>query len=499
MVVWLRPRGRPATLAPVAGCHIRFHPDDRLDARFLRLFLEVPRRVQIAVVRDGQCGLLQLLRAPNQVVDPVGSIEEGVLRVTVEMDEGHPNQDSGGDSASGEKNRAWSVVRRRASAIRRRVQPVWAAHRRRVLKWSLFIVGGLATAIVLFLSLTETGRYLARAGWEEAKILWRRRDIADIVADTSVAPLTRAKLQVVLDARAFARNALGLDVGKSFATFSQLDRDTLVLVLSAAYRDRLAYHRWWFPVVGRVPYKGYFDFAKARADEGSFQRRAYDTYLRPASAFSTLGWFNDPLVSTTLRADSLSLANTVIHELLHNTFYAKGQAEFNESFANFVGARGSADFYRARGSSGAVAEADARWSDEKVLARFWKQLHTDIDSTFKAHPGDSNVRTRLALRDSIYRAARQYLIFRMGPQLRTVAPRYVERVRLDNAALLARRIYQTDLDLFDSVWVREGRDTRRTTHRIIELARADEKQPYDALRRWLVASRRSRGAKASTQ
>ncbi len=355
-----------------------------------------------------------------------------------------------------------------------------------MIKWTLIASGSIATVLVLFLSLTEIGRYLARAGWEEAKILGRRRDIADLVADTTVPPATRAKLRIVLDARAFARDSLGLDVGRSFTTYSALQRDTLVLVLSAAYRDRLAHHRWWFPIVGHVPYKGYFDYDMALADERDFQQRGFDTYLRPAAAFSTLGWFNDPLVSTTLRADTLSLANTVVHELLHNTFYASGQAEFNESFANFVGARGSADFFRSRGQPGAVEEADARWSDEKLLARFWKRLYGDIDSVFRAHPGDANVEARLTLRDSVYRAARRDLIFRLGPQLRTVAPHYVERVRLDNAALLARRIYLTDLDLFDSVWVREGRNTRRATQRIIALAESDARQPYEALRRWLV-------------
>jgi predicted aminopeptidase len=188
-----------------------------------------------------------------------------------------------------------------------------------------------------------------------------------------------------------------------------------------------------------------------------------------------------------LRADTLSLANTVIHELLHNTFYASGQAEFNESFANFVGARGSAAFFAARGQPRAVAEAEARWSDEKLLAAFWKRLHGDMDSVFKAHPGDSLVAVRLALRDSVYRAAREQLVFRLGPQLRTVAPRYVERVRLDNAALLARRIYLTDLELFDSVFVREGRDVKRTIERVIEIAKSDDDAPYEALRRWLAA------------
>ena len=354
-------------------------------------------------------------------------------------------------------------------------------------RWTLITLAFIVGLVAAFLSLVPMGRYIARAGWEEAKILWRRRPISEMVADSSTSPQVRQKLQIVLDARVYARDSLGLDVGKSFATFSQLERDTLVLVLSAAYRDRLAYHRWWFPIVGRVPYKGYFDYEKAQSDERAFQRRGFDTYLRPASAFSTLGWFNDPLVSTTLRADTLSLANTVIHELVHNTYYASGQAEFNESFANWAGARGSGDFYRMRGHPRAEAEAEARWGDEKLLAQFWKVLHHDIDSVFKAHPGEGEVRLRLALRDSIFRVARLNLVHRLGPQLRTVAPRNLERVRLDNAALLARRIYLTDVALFDSVWVREKRNTRAAIHRVIAIARDDDaRKPYEALRRWLA-------------
>jgi len=315
-----------------------------------------------------------------------------------------------------------------------------------------------------------------------------------MVSDTTVSVATRKKLQLVLDARVFASSALGLKVGNSFTTYSPLEHDTLVLVLSAAYRDRLQYFTWWFPIVGSVPYKGFFDFGEATGEERNFLSRGFDTYLRPASAFSTLGWFNDPLVSTTLRADTLSLANTVIHELTHNTYYDAGQTEFNESFANFVGARGSAEFFQARRQPRAVAETEARWSDEKLLAGFWKRLHHDIDSLFKAHPGTVAVPVRLALRDSVYRAAREQLVFRIGPQLRTIAPRYLERVRLDNAALLAHRIYLTDIDLFDSIWVREGRSTRATVQRVIELAKTDPKRPYDALRRWIARPARAKPA-----
>ena len=135
----------------------------------------------------------------------------------------------------------------------------------------------------------------------------------------------QGKLALVLAARQYAGDSVGLRTGESFTTYSRLDSDTLVLVLSAAYRDRLEPYTWWFPIVGRVPYKGYFDFDDARSEARSFLDRGFDVSLRPSAAFSTLGWFNDPLTSTTLARDTLELVNTVIHEVTHNTFYAPGR------------------------------------------------------------------------------------------------------------------------------------------------------------------------------
>jgi hypothetical protein len=152
----------------------------------------------------------------------------------------------------------------------------------------------------------------------------------------------------VVEARDFAADSLALDAGRSYTTFSRLDSDTLALVVSAAHQDRFAAHTWWFPIVGHVPYKGFFSEARARREMERLERRGFDTYMRPTSAFSTLGWFNDPLVSPLLRYDSVSLANTVIHEIFHNTLYLSGQAMFNESLAQFVGSRGAIAFFCSR-------------------------------------------------------------------------------------------------------------------------------------------------------
>lgn len=341
----------------------------------------------------------------------------------------------------------------------------------------------LAVIAVVILSLSPSACYLSRGAWEEGKILARRRPIAELVADRGTDSLTRRKLSLVLAARNYARDSIRLVTKESFTAYSKLDRDTLVLVLSAAYRDKLESYTWWFPIVGRVPYKGFFDFDEARRAAKSFHERGFDVALRPSAAFSTLGWFNDPLTSTTLARDTIELVNTVIHELTHNTFYAPGQAVFNESFASFVGARGAAAFFRSRGHVDAAARADAEWADEKLLGDFWTRLALTLDSAYGRHPDSKDA--RIAARDTVYLQARRDLVSDLGPQLRTIGPFYVQRVPLDNASLLARRVYARDLGLFDRIYAREGRDLRRAIARIIALARSNKKDPYAALAQWL--------------
>jgi predicted aminopeptidase len=330
----------------------------------------------------------------------------------------------------------------------------------------------IAAGGTLLVAATPLGRYLARAAWEEGKILRGRRPISRLVRDSTVDAATRAKLRLVLEARAFANDSLRLPAKDAFTQYTQLESDTLVLVLSGALKDRLVGKSWWFPVVGRVPYKGFFDVADAQRAERALAAEGYDTYLRPAPAFSTLGWFNDPLLSTTITADSVDLVNTVIHELTHNRYYAKNAAVFNESFANFVGARGAERFFLARGDSASARRAVDRWADDRLLAAYWARLYTALDSAFTANPGDTLRARRLAIRDSTYVDARRFLVDSIGPRLRTIPAWYAERVRLDNSALLARRIYLTDLERFERVYESTGRDLEAAVRRLIEEHRA---------------------------
>ncbi|MBP6772170.1 MAG: aminopeptidase [Gemmatimonadaceae bacterium] len=353
--------------------------------------------------------------------------------------------------------------------------------------WRLLrrVTGVTTVLLVAVLTLTPTGCYISRAAYEEARILSRRQPIEKLLRDGGQRPSANVmlsrddslsaslldKLRLVTEARQFAVTALELDAGESFTQYSRLDRDTLVLVLSAAYRDRLERKTWWFPVVGTFPYKGFFDFDEARRTRDAMMADGFDVTLGPSSAFSTLGWFNDPLVSTTIKTDSVTLVNTVLHELLHNTFFAKGRVAFNESFASFVGGRGAEAFFRARGDSVLLKRAQDDWQDDLLLGAFWARVSHDIDSAFAALP-DSARAERLAAREVIYTAARRRLVDSVGPQLRGYPAGWAEKVPLNNAVLLSRRVYAEGLDGFDSVFVAEGRDLKRAVKTVIARERA---------------------------
>ncbi len=334
--------------------------------------------------------------------------------------------------------------------------------------------------------LLTQGCYLARAAVEEARILAARKPIEKLAKNPALTDSVRWKLRLVMDARRFAAESLGLDPGNSFTSYSDIGRDTLVLVLSAARRDSLAGYSWRYPVVGRLPYRGFFELSDALEARRKLEAKGYDTYLRTSDAFSTLGWFDDPLLSTTLRHDSLDVVNTVIHEITHTTYFPKGQAIFNESFASFVGARGAERFFRSRGSTEAAAMTDASWRDQKILSSFWASLSRSLDSAFATHPA-SRAR-RLAVRDTVYLRARRALIDSIGPQLRTIGPWYAERVPLNNAYVLARVVYAKELALFDEIYRLEERDMRAAIARIIRLAESTPDDPFRAIRQWLSAS-----------
>jgi len=290
--------------------------------------------------------------------------------------------------------------------------------------------------------------YLARAGWAEARILLRRRPIAELLARPDLDPTLRERLELVRAVRAFAAGPLGLRVGANYATFAELDGDTTAYVLSAARRDRLAPYTWWYPVVGRVPYQGFFERRAADAAARRLAAQDLDVEVRPAVAFSTLGWFADPLLSTVAQAPPVALADTVIHELFHSTVYVPGDATFNESAATFAGHRGAIAFFCSGPGSAAApcAEARRRWAVTRARATLFARVATQLRRVYAA--GLPAAR-RERLRSWLAAAAAETLVRRgLGRREELVPP--------NNARLLGELVYGTDLDVFDRLAERDA-------------------------------------------
>ena len=347
---------------------------------------------------------------------------------------------------------------------------------RRVLLTTIIAV---PTLFLLALLVSADARYLARAAWEEGRILMRRRPIPDLVADTTLPAQLRQRLRLVAEARAFAIDSLRLAVGETYTTYVDVGRDTLLLVLSASRQDKLEAYAWRYPIVGVVPYKGFFNHAAARAAAADLAASGLDVYLRSAGAFSTLGYFSDPLFSTAMARDTMELVATVLHELAHNTLYVKSQTPFNESFASFVGYRGAEAFFRSRGDTLDAARARARWRDEQTLDVFYAELARRLDSAYAGAQGAEAVQ---AARTALFGWAKNQLSGPVGQSLETYDWRWFVQRELNNAMIIAQRLYRLDLNLFDEIYLQNNANLAETIRAIqVRVFTQPDRDPYKAL------------------
>jgi predicted aminopeptidase len=284
--------------------------------------------------------------------------------------------------------------------------------------------------------------YVARVSCEHLRFIARAEPIREEVARTSD-PARREKLETVLAVREFAA-ANGLDPGGSYVEVSETEGLARAHVVTAAYKDRLEPYVWRYPVVGSMPYRGYFDRADADAYATKLAAKSLDTYIVEASGYSTLGWFDDPLPSGVLELDVVGVAGFVLHELTHRRLFVPGEIDFNETLASAVSARLTEKFFADKGDDALLKRAlrrHAGWLDE---AHACDVLSERLDAYFaeQAEPGDGERSERgataelMAGRAAIYAAA--------VPRLRAVRllPPEGDETDINNAVLLAWRRYR---------------------------------------------------------
>lgn len=327
--------------------------------------------------------------------------------------------------------------------------------------------------------------YVLRAAYEESKILLKRQDIQSLLEDPATDAALKKKLQLVLDARAYAVRA-DLNPEKSFTLYSELEDDTLAWVLMGSRKDAFELKRWWFPVVGSVPYKGYFEQSDAVAAGECLEKDGYEYRIRGTDAFSTLGWFNDPVLSTTLKRDPATIVSTVLHEILHTTVWIPGAVAFNESTANYFGHAMAIDFYldalsRCEQATDCDPETQLWYAQglqastialerTMVLAQVVGTLHAELQGLYQS---DLSHFEKLQQREVIF-AAHQ-------PRIRELFPHRGILIQMNNAEIMQMQVYLQKLDIIDAAFKACKRQPHCFVHLLKEIARQEPENPFERL------------------
>ncbi|MGO8928222.1 MAG: aminopeptidase [Limisphaerales bacterium] len=224
---------------------------------------------------------------------------------------------------------------------------------RRLRRWAVAL--GLLLA-VLAMSGCQSLSYYGQAIKGQYEIVAHRERIEKLSANPQAPAPLKAKLHLVQRLRAFAARDLRLPVDGHYEKYADVHRPFVVWSVEAAPEFSLEAKTWWYPFVGSLEYRGYFSERDARNYAVRLRKKGYDVYVSGVTAYSTLGWFKDPILSTFISDSEPDLAETIFHELGHQRVFASGDTDFNEAFATTVGQEGARRWLRAKGDKSAYEE-----------------------------------------------------------------------------------------------------------------------------------------------
>ncbi|MFS4459607.1 aminopeptidase [Bdellovibrio sp. HCB2-146] len=321
--------------------------------------------------------------------------------------------------------------------------------------------------------------YIFQSAYNQMKLLNARVPMDKALKDPKLTEEEKRKLLLAQEVRQFAETELHLVTSKNYSSYVQLDRPYVTYVVSAAPKWELKHYEWSYPFLGRMPYKGYFNEADAKKQEQELIEQNLDTYLRGVSAFSTLGWFDDPLLSSMLRYQDYDLVNTIIHETVHATLYIKHAGDFNERLASFLGAKGAELFYLKKEGPNSPT---LQWvrndnADEKRFSDFISGELKTLGAWYKTIPEAERAENK---RQEQFRMIQTRFETDVLPQMKTDNYKRFKEAKLNNARLLIYKTYMQDLSDFEKLFQKVGGDFRK----FLEACKAleDSKNPDEALK-----------------
>ncbi|MGI8891854.1 MAG: aminopeptidase [Bacteroidia bacterium] len=272
------------------------------------------------------------------------------------------------------------------------------------------------TLLISFVVLVAFNFGLLVYGIEQAagqiKIVWKAKPVEKFINDPDFPDSLKQKLLLIQEVREFAIDSLGINNSKNYTTLYDQQGKPAILVVTACKPYAFEPVEWDFPFLGRFSYKGFFNFDRARKERDMWLKEGYDTELSPVTAWSTLGWFKDPVLTGMLRRSTGELAELIIHELTHATLYVKSSVEYNENLATFVGEEGAKIFLRHKYGEGSKEYTDYLHilDDEVIYGKHILVGYERLDSLYKTFDDE----TPLAVKDTLKKQMISKIISEIG-------------------------------------------------------------------------------------
>lgn len=345
--------------------------------------------------------------------------------------------------------------------------------------------GSAMRTAMLAVALPLAGCSAAEFYWQglagQVDLLARARPITEVIQDTPDAAL-KAKLMRAQDMRTFASRELALPDNQSYTRYADLGRAYVVWNVFAAPELSLSARQWCFPVAGCVAYRGYFAEADAGAEAARLAAEGFDVHVSGVPAYSTLGWFDDPVLSTFIRYRDAEVARLVFHELAHQVVYVKDDTSFNESFAVAVEEAGLARWQAAQRRAADAAQFSA---DVARMQRLRTDFRTLIRTTrdqlaalYSSDLPDAEKRARKATIFTDVRAEHERL--KAGWDGAPVFDRWFAG-GANNAGIISAGLYADRVPQFAALLAEEGGDLPRFYERVKALAAMPKAERDQAL------------------
>ncbi len=335
-------------------------------------------------------------------------------------------------------------------------------------------------ALLPLLVLLLPGCYYLQLARGQLRILNGRKTIPRALREIDLTEKERAQLELVPSLLAFARDRLSLYTAGLYKTFYDAGNGPVVWSVSACDKASFDPHIWKFPFIGDAPYKGFFELDDARAEAVRLSKLDLDVRVSEVPAYSTLGWFNDPVFRSMLHTDRYTFINTLLHELAHATVYSSNHATFNESLATFIGNEGALSFLQELGADVKEIEAvQIQQHDGALVRAFVDDLFIRLSTVYE---GTLTRPEKLEQRTEVFTQARKRFALLRKERFKGNGYAGFEQLQPNNCVILAYRTYHTDQETFTDVHHLTGKDWSATLQ-VFEAAK-DAEDPLRYLTEW---------------